>query len=621
MTSAVGDDHLPVVELRPFKVKEWRQDKSLPRFYINERLRSNVHVAYDMAMLEKFEANNKEVERQANDYRRSTNLVPCPKAFTTNGHRHNLHPKIKSSWNKLHEYSDDGLDSAAAAATVIWTTTDGFIPKPEREKSTMGEIHLKEEEKQDAKTSLGALADEEVSGDSFIKGSNSHQQQPSKAKLSKKITHRLHPKRKTQVLERAHTFCYGEKQSSSWSDYDIGTSAHLSNATNSPTEIVVPERYLAVSKAGLRHRRKTASHGSERNLMAPSRVASAYRSENALPLIDVQGSLDVLQAHLGKRSIIEQYLSDQLSLCNTRLKGEKKPASWLSWYNPYRPEELPPAAIVKTSNVSSSVDFHHHASLQHKQQWQQFSYLKQVEQKTTDVTPTPRSPKDIGLVKGYVLSQSNTSVDKLKEANDGRLLINKNADFSIEGKENYHRNQHTSPKSLHSQRSVSYRPNSIESKPSTADTLIGMEDKLNLLHNKDRLDVIESSRSNANMESQPNARVTFADVDENMLMLRGKSFVNKGEHSNKQHSTMSTTTVTSNDASQEQPDSYDGNNSEPAKKEHDDRNKIESEADMIRISGRVVEETETGLTDSARDVHVFVPENILQESLDSENED
>lgn len=101
MAATLSVDTLPVIEPRPFKGTEWRQDKSLPNYYIQQRQRSNVRLALDRALRRETEASNQEVERQAADYRRSMNQVTCPKTSLTSAsaQRHSSHPRTKACWN------------------------------------------------------------------------------------------------------------------------------------------------------------------------------------------------------------------------------------------------------------------------------------------------------------------------------------------------------------------------------------------------------------------------------------------------------------------------------------------------------------------------------------------
>lgn len=391
-------DTLPVIEPLPFKFKVWRQDKSLPIRCTGHAPRSTDRddAANDAA--------NQEVERQAADYRRTTiseQRVTCPKAFTPRSARRDSHPKFKACWSILQTpiaaaQGDGGKEKGEGERVedekINWSTSDGFIPKPEREKATLDDI-------QNTATVPQQLL---PSSDEYAASTDGHQAVVIKSHQKFK-RQRLHPKRKQQqhhhhsMLERSKTFCYGDSNSYRDTSLDLSPTTKLRPSSG---------KLLNVHQAGVRYRRNMKDE-------VPSRVASPYRLDKALPLVDVASSLDLGVGESGsskRKTIIERHLSDRLAVCKTQLKDEKRSAAWLSWHNPYRPANLPPVSVIaKTTGggVTTDLSVRPTASMssqqkQHKQRRQDTIFYYRPK-----TLVSPRSPKDVA----FGLGRSKTNIE------------------------------------------------------------------------------------------------------------------------------------------------------------------------------------------------------------------
>ena len=129
-----GDaDRLPVVELRPFTKKQWRPSKSVPDPDVDRRPFTSIRSALSSRGVPFEAAGYPDPDRQVTITPR-VHVGPSPRSVVASPERRTQHPPVRESREIYVEYDPWRARSRHP------DHPDGFVPKVERERSTVAEV-------------------------------------------------------------------------------------------------------------------------------------------------------------------------------------------------------------------------------------------------------------------------------------------------------------------------------------------------------------------------------------------------------------------------------------------------------------------------------------------------
>lgn len=386
---------MPVVELQPFRTDAWTQSKSLPAFYDRHHAddvistdyamtsRGGGHLTGDGVVAYRSEEFH-DVEKHAAIYReltaRSGNHGHRVLSATNanNAARIDLHPKWRNYWNLFQPADSDTTSNSKQQAVVSEraahdvdtasdnderhlnspTPTSYFVPKTEREKSTVSEIKRKEAVSIHNRVEMSS----ESGGGS---GRQSTGSRSTRAVLSRTRSRQRAASRHSGVVLKSASYATVDRPTANHgltpqatarhqqvqqqrvrtSDDDLGLNLLPINSSRPPSTPLIengdpwrsaaPRRNMPIGLAV----RLSAGRRNE-----PAANREAWQSQHMDSGLTISISSKQVKSQLDPRAyaggssthIVENYLSDQLKMCLRGVRRDNVNALWLSAHNPYR---------------------------------------------------------------------------------------------------------------------------------------------------------------------------------------------------------------------------------------------------------------------------------------------
>jgi hypothetical protein len=386
---------MPVVELQPFRTDAWTQSKSLPVFYDRHHAddvistdypttsRGGGHLTGDGVVAYRSEEFH-DVEKHAAIYRELTarsgnhsHRVPSA-TNANNAARIDLHPKWRNYWSLFQPADSDNTSNSKQQVVVserahdVDTASDNnerhlnsptptgyFVPKTEREKSTVSEIKRKEMVSVHNRVETSS----EGGGGS---GRQSAGSRSTRAVLSRTRSRQRAASRHSGVVLKSASYATVERPTANHgltphataprhqqvqhqrmptSDDDLGLNLLPINSSRPPSTPLIengdpwrspaPRRNmpigLAVRLSAGRRTEAAANREAWRSQQMDSGLTNSISSKQVRSQLDPRACAGGSSTH-----IVENYLSDQLKMCLRGVRRDNVNALWLSAHNPYR---------------------------------------------------------------------------------------------------------------------------------------------------------------------------------------------------------------------------------------------------------------------------------------------
>ena len=285
-----GDiERLPVVELRPFTQKEWRPAKSLPPQVLPDRsttsLSAPLMVPKRAAPVSDYESwGFVDPDRNAYTVTPRGMDAPCPRAFSVAGDRMSSHPRAREQ---------------GTYAMPACTPAPGFVPKLDRERSTVEDIRCGTSQSAHYSCVKSALSDLEVRHQQTMQIHGIHLENPPRTSAMYF--------RPWECLSRSYHATNKENEQQDSARIVDNLYMKLEHIQNTYLDENIYDAFdrsqtlpsINVNRANMKRRRKD------------SRLSSGKPGSHHAHRLGVTNSLDLL-SHYGTPIGVEQQLTDQL---------------------------------------------------------------------------------------------------------------------------------------------------------------------------------------------------------------------------------------------------------------------------------------------------------------------